>query len=93
MEKSDLLRYLQSLIGRGFAYRGEVVVLIDVLREEEAVVLDRRGGPTSIQSDQFGRPLRRIAGSSVLPVFAGESRRISEELRELLASPVTTEVG
>ena len=86
MDTAQVLGQLQSLIGRAFAFRGEDYILVDVLADEASVVLDRRGRRATIQTDQFGRPLRRTLGIHVLPVFGMPEGTISTELNELLGS-------
>ena len=87
MDKGQILRHLQSLIGRAFAFRGEDYVLIDVLADEASVVLDRRGRRrATIQADQFGRPLRRTSGFHVMAVFNMQEGGVSTELNELLGA-------
>lgn len=86
MDKRQILQQIRSLIGCGFSFRGENFVLIDVMTDEASVVLDQRGRRATIQTDQFGQPLRRTGDIRVMPIFAVQGGRISSELSELLES-------
>lgn len=65
---TELLRTLQSLIGRGGEYEGVPCQVIDVLADGPALVLGRLGAGGIIQADQHGDARRRVPQTYTVPL-------------------------
>lgn len=79
---------LTKLIGKRFLYQGKVWIIVEVMREEDALVivpeqatLNRR-----IQADQYGHATRRCDSCVTLPLSdPDDPDSYSREVMELLS--------
>jgi hypothetical protein len=62
---------LRGLIGQRVRHRGLVCVVIEVLEDGPALVLEDCRNRPAIQDDQYGEPHRLAPRSFVLPVWKG----------------------
>jgi hypothetical protein len=88
MPDDSIHQRLRALIGRRFCYGGEDWLVIDVLADDDAVVLQRVGtssGP--IQADLYGQAARRVSDTLVLPVSGDSPDQLSQDIIDLLNSP------
>jgi hypothetical protein len=88
MAEDSIHQRLRALIGRRFCYGGEDWLVIDVLADDDAVVLQRVGtssGP--IQADLYGQASRRVCDTLVLPVSGESPDQLSHDIIDLLNSP------
>ena len=60
---------LRGLIGCRTRYQGRSLVVVDVLMEQPAVVLQEGDGDRPIQANQFGEVGRRAPASWTIPVY------------------------
>ena len=79
-----LIDRLSTLLGRTCLHRGQPWRLIDLLPEEGLLVLESAEDRPAIQLDQFGRASHRAPEIRQIPVLAGDSEALSQELEELL---------
>lgn len=86
MHSDSLHRRLRPLIGKHFDYLDEVWILIDILGDIDAVVLQRCSEcrPRSVQRNAFGVPNRRAGGTLTLPISAENEEEFSQDLLLLL---------
>jgi hypothetical protein len=82
---------LAGLIGRRFRYRGRAWVVLEVMPDANRIVLSPEGGARrrSIQSDQYGQPLRRCPDCLSLPISTSDGDAYSEDMLELLGGSIT----
>ncbi|MCU0970698.1 MAG: hypothetical protein MUF57_02610 [Gammaproteobacteria bacterium] len=88
MPQDSIHQRLRALIGRRFCYGGEDWLVIDVLADDDALVLQRVGtssGP--IQADLYGQAARRVCDTLVLPVSGDSPDQLSQDIVDLLNSP------
>ncbi len=79
---------LTRLIGKRFRYRGQVWVIVEVMREEDALVIvpEQAARERHIQADQYGNATRRCGSCITLPLSDPEDPdSYSPEVMELLA--------
>ena len=88
MHSDSLHRRLRPLIGKHFDYLDEVWILIDILGDIDAVVLQRCSEcrPRSVQRNAFGVPNRRAGGTLTLPISAENEEEFSQDLLLLLSA-------
>lgn len=67
---TDLIKLLQSLIGRRLMYDGVHCQVIEVLTEGPSVVLTRIGDEGVIQPDQYGDARRRVPQTYTIPLLS-----------------------
>jgi hypothetical protein len=84
---NDILIRMRGLIGQRFDYLGSRWMLIEVLPDERAVVL-QRSDAAAIQVDQFGRANRRGDETLLVRIFAEDGETLSEEMMDLLVTKV-----
>jgi hypothetical protein len=86
MTANNLHRKLRKLIGDHFDYLGEVWILIEVLSDVDTVVLRRReiGEPSSLQSNAYGMPNRRVEDTFSLQISDRSGDGYSEDILVLL---------
>jgi hypothetical protein len=82
----EVLRRLRNLIGRDCAYLGRRCLIIDVVSEEGALILQTREGPPPIQVDQYGHPTNRANELLQVPIYGSGESWYSEEILDLFAS-------
>jgi hypothetical protein len=82
----EVLRRLRNLIGRNCAYLGRRCLIIDVVSEEGALILETREGPPPIQVDQYGQPTNRANELLQVPIYGSGESWYSEEILDLFAS-------
>lgn len=79
---------LTKLIGKRFLFRGKVWIIVEVLREEDAlVIVPEQAAPNRrIQADQYGHATRRCDQCMTLPLSNPEEKdEYSHEVMELLS--------
>lgn len=74
---------LEALIGRQVRYLNRVWVIIEVLEEELAIVLQADTAGESILSNAQGEPVRSLPRVMTLPVRDEDSGGINPEMREM----------
>jgi hypothetical protein len=75
--------HLRGLIGKRVSHRGLVCLVVEVLEDGPALVLqDCKGGPT-IQPDQFGDAHRLAPRSLILPVRGPQGLGLNPEFLDL----------
>lgn len=81
---------LAKLIGKRFLFRGKVWLIVEVLREEDALVIapEQAAKNKRIQPDQFGHATRRCDACMTLPLSNAESNGYSETVMELLSGRI-----
>lgn len=85
MTDDGFLDRLRGLIGRDCEYLGGRCRLVEVLADEGAVVLERRGGLPPIQPDQYGYASHRGNEVVQIPIFGADRDHFSDELLDLFA--------
>ena len=85
MTDDGFLDRLRGLIGRDCEYLGGHCRLVEVLADEGAVVLERRGGLPPIQPDQYGHASHRGNEVVQIPIFGADRDHFSDELLDLFA--------
>ena len=79
---------LIKLIGKRFIYQGKVWIIMEVMREEDALVIvpEQAAQDKRIQADQYGNANRRCDRCVTLPLSDPEDPdSYSKEVMELLA--------
>ncbi len=79
---------LIKLIGKRFRYRGQVWVIVEVMREEDALVIvpEEAARNRHIQADQYGNATRRCERCITLPLSdPDDPDSYSPQVMELLA--------
>lgn len=86
MTTNSLHRKLRKLIGDRFDYLGEVWILIEVLGDADSVVLRRCENcePSSLQSNAYGIPNRRVEDTLSLPISDHSGDGYSEDILVLM---------
>ena len=82
---------LTKLIGKRFIYQGQVWMMVEVLREEDAVVIvpEQAALNKQIQTDQYGHATRRCEECKTLPLTNKEgSDAYSDEVMSLLSGRI-----
>lgn len=87
MAAAELHHRLRALVGRRCRlFGGDEWQVIDILPEEHSLVLSRSSRSMSpIQTDAFGKALRRAPETRVVP-YIDDNGEITEEAQLLLAS-------
>jgi hypothetical protein len=80
------LTRLRKLIGRKCTYLGKDCLLIDLLSEEGALILEAQERVPPIQTDQYGQAICRSKELLQVPIFGNDETSFSEEIMDLLAS-------
>ncbi len=78
---------LTKLIGKRFLYKGKVWVIVEVMREEDALVIvpEQAAQNRRIQADQYGNATRRCDSCITLPLSdPDDPDSYSKEVMELL---------
>ncbi len=79
---------LIRLIGKRFRYKGDVWVIVEVMREEDALVIvpEQATRERRIQADQYGNATRRCERCITLPLSdPDDPDSYSPEVMELLS--------
>ncbi len=82
---------LTKLIGQRFLFRGKVWIIVEILREEDALVIapEQAAQNQRIQADQYGNAMRRCDHCNTLPLSGTENEdEYSEDVMELLAGRI-----
>ena len=82
---------LTKLIGQRFLFRGKVWLIVEILREEDALVIapEQAAKNQRIQADQYGNATRRCDHCQTLPLSnPDDSDEYSAEVMELLAGRI-----
>lgn len=81
---------LVKLIGKRFLFRGKVWLIVEVLREEDALVIapELAAKNKQIQPDQFGHATRRCDACLTLALSNAEENGYSEAVMELLSGRI-----
>ena len=81
---------LVKLIGKRFLFRGKVWLIVEVLREEDALVIapEQAAKNKQIQPDQFGNPSRRCDACMTLALSNPTANGYSEDVMELLSGRI-----
>ena len=81
---------LTKLIGKRFIYQGEVWMMVEVLRDEDAVVIvpEQAAMKKEIQTNQYGHATRRCEACRTLPLTNPEGDAYSEAVMELLSGKI-----
>ena len=77
----DILARLQALAGREVRYQGMRCLVVEILHDPPMLVLRPVGAEPVIQADNFGKPMRHAPQLFELPVFGGDGRTLSAELK------------
>jgi hypothetical protein len=78
---------LTKLIGQRFLFRGKVWLIVEILREEDALVIapEQAAQNQRIQADQYGNATRRCDHCKTLPLSNSDNPdEYSTEVMELL---------
>jgi hypothetical protein len=86
-DQDDILEDLARLVGREVRYQGMSCSVIEVLHDPPMLVLRPVGAEPVIQPDNFGKPARHAPPLFELPVFAGDGRSLSAELKLVSLTP------
>ena len=79
---------LTKLIGQRFLFRGKVWIIVEILREEDAlVIVPEQAAPNQrIQADQYGNAMRLSDHCKTLPLSNKDNAdEYSEDVMELLS--------
>jgi len=81
---------LTKLIGKRFLFRGKVWLIVEVLREEDALVIapEQAAKNKHIQTDQFGHASRRCDACMTLALSNTKANDYSETIMELLSGRI-----
>ncbi|WP_456448783.1 hypothetical protein [Thiolapillus sp.] len=82
---------LTKLIGQRFLFRGKVWLIVEILREEDALVIapEQAAKNQRIQADQYGNATRRCDHCKTLPLSNPDnSDEYSADVMELLAGRI-----
>ena len=81
---------LVKLIGKRFLFRGKVWLIVEVLREEDALVIapEQAAKNKRIQPDQFGHATRRCDACKTLALSNEQGKGYSEDVMELLSGHI-----
>ena len=82
---------LIRLIGKRFVYKGKVWIIVEVMREEDALVIvpEQAARNRHIQADQYGNATRRCNDCLTLPLSDPEDPdSYSPEVMELLSGSI-----
>ncbi len=82
---------LTQLIGQRFLYQGKVWIIVEILREEDALVIvpEQAAMNRRIQADQYGNATRRCDHCITLPLSNPDNGDdYSKEVMELLAGRI-----
>ena len=80
------LQRLRKLIGRDCAYVGRDCLIVDILADQGALVLEAREPLPPIQGDQYGRAVYRSNELLQIPIFGSDKTSLSDEIMDLLAT-------
>ncbi len=92
LEDQDFVLRIRSLIGSHFNHLGREWVLHEVLADEGVLVLSDPSNKAIIQENLFGEPSRKGPETVLIPLFGKVPDTLSEELLELLANKVGTDI-
>lgn len=67
-----LKQQLRSLLGRRVVHRGSTCLVVEVLEQEPALVLESCHSGSALQDNQYGNPGRRVAETFTIPLFDEE---------------------
>lgn len=78
---------LTKLIGHRFLYKGEVWIMVEILRQEDALVIvpEQKAHAKQIQVNQYGHANRRCDACTTLRLTNTEGDGYSESVLELLS--------
>lgn len=82
---------LTKLIGQRFLFHGKVWIIVEILREEDALVIvpEQATQNQRIQADQYGNAMRRCDHCKTLPLSNKENaEEYSIEVMELLSERI-----
>lgn len=68
----QLKTQLHNLIGRTVNHRGATCIIVEVLENEPALVLQVHDSHSSLQENQYGNPGRRVPEVITIPLFDEE---------------------
>lgn len=86
-DPDDILEELARLVGREVRYQGMPCTVVEVLHDPPMLVLRPVDAEPVIQPDNFGKPMRHAPQLFELPVFAGDGRGLSAELKLVSVPP------
>ena len=81
-----VMQRLRKLIGRDCAYVGKACLIVDILADQGALVLEARERLPPIQGDQYGRAAYRSNELLQIPIFGSDKTSLSEEIMDLFAT-------
>ncbi|WP_457676590.1 hypothetical protein [Thiolapillus sp.] len=87
---------LAKLIGQRFLFRGKVWLIVEILREEDALVIapEQAAQHQRIQADQYGNATRRCDHCKTLPLSNPDNAdEYSAEVMELLEGRIADSSG
>ncbi len=82
---------LTKLIGQRFLFRGKVWIIVEILREEDALVVapEQAAQNQRIQADQYGNAMRRCDHCITLPLSSEDNAdEYSADVMELLSGRI-----
>ena len=80
------LERLLRLIGRDCFYLGKHCVVIDILSDERALILESREGLAPIQTDQYGQATNRSNELLQVPILDEDGTSFSDDILALFAA-------
>ena len=80
------LERLQRLIGRDCSYLGKRCLVIDILSDEGALILESREQLPPIQTDQYGQATSRSNELLQVPILDKDGTAFSGEIMDLFSS-------
>ncbi|GEM_PF-901656 len=86
MSEEEFQRRLRGLVGRRCRYLGRRWRVVEVLMGEGKLILEEEGGEPPIQSDQYRRPLRRLAETIEISLGEPGSEDLSGDCLDILES-------
>ena len=90
LNNGNMYSQLTKLIGKRFIYQGEVWLMVEVLRDEDAVVIvpEQAAMKKQIQANQYGHASRRCESCHTLPLTNGACDAYSDAVMELLSGKI-----
>lgn len=76
------LPHLRSLIGLRLRHQGQVCIVVEVLDEPPALILEQESG-SHLMPDHHGRPLEYAAPTHYLPVLSEDRKALSDAWLDL----------
>ncbi|MCB1874415.1 MAG: hypothetical protein KDH88_00405 [Chromatiales bacterium] len=82
LDPRPIYEQLRSLCGKRVRYLGEDLIVVDLLDEPYALVLQADGDP-AIQADLHGNPCRRAPRTLTVPLLDASGEKLNPDLAEI----------